>query len=74
MVAETALNALDLKIAKRLYRQNLADAGMVMTISRIETIEDKNELLGHVATIFSDFDLAQQYFLSSQNPKEALFL
>jgi hypothetical protein len=35
------------------------DAGMVLTVSRLERVEDRNELLGHIATVFYQFDLAQ---------------
>lgn len=59
LVAETALSVLDLKTARRIYQQILSDAGMVITLNRLGAIEDRNELLGHVAVIFGDFDLAQ---------------
>jgi hypothetical protein len=63
MAAECALNALDIRVAKRIYQEVLADAGMVMSLERLEAIDDRNELLGHVAAIFSDFDLAQVQFI-----------
>ncbi|KAL5037819.1 hypothetical protein RTP6_005194 [Batrachochytrium dendrobatidis] len=74
MLAEAALHSIDVPTAKRVYRQMLGDAGMMMNLLRIEAVEELTELQGHIAVIFGDFNLAQQYFLISSNPKEALYL
>ncbi|KAI8918944.1 hypothetical protein BC831DRAFT_481578 [Entophlyctis helioformis] len=74
MLAEAALHSLDVSTAKRIYRQMLGDAGMVLNLERIEAVEERIELQGHVAVIFGDFNMAQQCFLTSSNPKEALYL
>nr|KAJ3420801.1 WD repeat-containing protein 19 [Polyrhizophydium stewartii] len=74
MLAEAALHSMDILVAKRVYRQILNDAGMVMNLTRIESVEERVEMQGHIAVIFGDFNMAQQYFLTSSNPKEALFL
>ena len=58
-LAETALGFLDLHFAARIYQQILSDAGVAITIDRIQNLEDRNELLGHIAVVFKDFDLAQ---------------
>jgi hypothetical protein len=58
-IAETALGLLDLNSAARIYQQILSDANIAITIDRIKKIQDRKELLGHVAVIFKDFDLAQ---------------
>ena len=58
-VAETALKQGDLRSAKRIYQQVLRDAGMVVSLKRLEKIEDKAELMGHISVIFKQFDLAQ---------------
>ena len=59
MLAEAALHSLDINTAKRIYRQILGDAGMVMNLERIQGVEEKCELLGHIAVIFEDFQSAQ---------------
>ena len=74
ILAEAALHSLDIPVARRIYRDILADPAMVLNLLRIEQVEDLNELQGHVAVIFGDFSLAQQCFLNSNNPKEALYL
>ncbi|KAJ1556127.1 WD repeat-containing protein 19, partial [Cladochytrium tenue] len=40
MVAETSLHALDIKTAKRIYRQVLHDTGAVMTLTALEGSDD----------------------------------
>ena len=71
-LSETAMNFLDLSFAKKIYRNVLKDAAMVSTIERIESLDDKNLLGGHVALIFGEFNLAQEYFLESGTPTAAL--
>jgi WD repeat-containing protein 19 len=61
-IAETALELLDLSSAARIYQQILSDANVAITIDRIRKIEDRNEVLGHIAVIFKDFDLAQVFY------------
>jgi hypothetical protein len=58
-VAETALRQGDLSSAKKIYQQFLKDAGMVTTLKRLAQVEEKTQLLGHLAVIFKQFDLAQ---------------
>lgn len=72
MLAETALQQLDVKFAKRIYR-NLGDVAMVMNLDRLDSIEDRIELVGHIAVFFNEFTLAHQHFMNS-NPTEALHL
>ncbi|KND01208.1 uncharacterized protein SPPG_04298 [Spizellomyces punctatus DAOM BR117] len=74
MLAEAALRVLDLKTAKRIYRQALADAGMVFSLQRLDNVEEKNLLAGHVSAIFGDVSAAQEYFVQSTYPKAALEL
>eukprot|EP00842_Homolaphlyctis_polyrhiza_P006436 jgi/Hompol1/6794/HPOL_005093-RA len=59
MLAEAALHSMDIAFAKRVYRQVLEDPSMVMNLTRIESVEERAELQGHVAVIFGDFNLAQ---------------
>jgi WD repeat-containing protein 19 len=72
MLAESALHALDIEFAKRVYRQ-IGNVAMVMTLDSITDIEDRLELTGHVAVIFGDFAFAHQCFLTA-NPRHALNL
>lgn len=66
-----ALECLDISWAKKAYRQAPA-AGMVMYLDRIQTVEDKLLLSGHVSALFGDFAKARGYFLQSCSPKTAL--
>ncbi|KAJ3181263.1 WD repeat-containing protein 19 [Geranomyces variabilis] len=74
MLAESALRMLDLPTAKRIYRQVLQDAGMVWSLDRLDTVEEKNLLAGHISALFGDVSVAQDYFLKSTYPKAALDL
>ena len=49
-----ALECLDITWAKKAYRQAPA-TGMVMYLDRIQTVEDKLLLSGHVSALFGDF-------------------
>ena len=66
-----ALQHLDVPLAVRVYRQ-LMDAGMVMTLQKLQSIEDSNLLAGHVALVFDDYPTAQELFLQSSRPVAAL--
>ncbi|KAI9093093.1 hypothetical protein DFS34DRAFT_717341 [Phlyctochytrium arcticum] len=74
MLAETALRALDVVTAKRIYRQVLSDAGMVVTLERLDNVEERMLLAGHVSGIFGDVSAAQEFYLKSTYPKAALDL
>ncbi|KAJ3394005.1 WD repeat-containing protein 19 [Entophlyctis sp. JEL0112] len=76
MLAEAALHVMDLTTAKRIYCQILQDSGMVITLSDLleSTCEEKNILAGHVCVIFGEFDRAQELFLASSDPLQALVM
>ncbi|KAJ3028907.1 UNVERIFIED_CONTAM: WD repeat-containing protein 19 [Siphonaria sp. JEL0065] len=76
MLAEAALHVMDLTTAKRVYCQILHDPGMVITLSDIldSSCEERNVLAGHVSVIFGDFDRAQELFLASSEPIQALIM
>lgn len=57
-----ALECLDISWAKKAYRQAPA-AGMVMYLDRIQTVEDKLLLSGHVSALFGDFAKARGRFM-----------
>ena len=66
-----AMELLQIELATRVYRQ-LGDAGMVMALQQLMNIEDRNLLSGHLCLLFGDYVRAQELFLSSSNPTEAL--
>jgi WD repeat-containing protein 19 len=68
MLADNALFVLDIATAKRIYRQILGNAGMVMTLEELEWIDDRNLIAGHVSALIGNVSLAQDFFLKSSNP------
>jgi WD repeat-containing protein 19 len=65
------LECLDIGWAKKAYRQAPAP-GMVLYLDRIQSIEDKQLLSGHVACLLGRFHKARDYFLHSCCPEAAL--
>ncbi|CAE8647621.1 unnamed protein product [Polarella glacialis] len=65
------LECLDVGWAKKAYRQAPAP-GMVLFLDRIQTVEDKQLLSGHVAGLLGHFPKAREYFLQSCCPEAAL--
>ncbi len=57
--------------AIRIYRQ-LGDISLVWALEDVATIEDRNLLSGHLATFMENFDSAEQFYLDSSRPIEAL--
>ena len=70
-LGEAALKVLDIQLATRVYRE-LGDAGMVMSLIKLEGLEDAHLLSGHLALIFDDHSAAQDHFLQSTRPLAAL--
>lgn len=58
-------------LAIEVYRQ-IQDVGMVWTLESLQGIEDRNLLCGHIAMALGEFDLAQELYLASSSPLEAL--
>eukprot|EP00929_Paragymnodinium_shiwhaense_P016254 TRINITY_DN12450_c0_g1_i1.p1 TRINITY_DN12450_c0_g1~~TRINITY_DN12450_c0_g1_i1.p1 ORF type:complete len:1383 (+),score=443.06 TRINITY_DN12450_c0_g1_i1:121-4269(+) len=65
------LECLDISWAKKAYRQAPAP-GMVLYLEKIQSIEDKQLLSGHVAGLLGRFAKAREYFLQSCCPEAAL--
>jgi WD repeat-containing protein 19 len=65
------LECLDIGWAKKAYRQAPAP-GMVLFLERIQAVEDKQLLSGHVAGLLGHFHKARDYFLQSCCPEAAL--
>ena len=55
----------------RIYRQ-IGDVGMAWSLEDISAIEDRNLLAGHLAMFMERFDMAEQLYLDSSSPIEAL--
>ncbi|KAL1529596.1 hypothetical protein AB1Y20_000539 [Prymnesium parvum] len=70
-LGQATMKLLDVALAIRVYRQ-LADAGMVLALQKLETVEDRHLLAGHLAVIFADYSSAQEHFLQSNRPISAL--
>eukprot|EP01137_Pigoraptor_chileana_P005155 Opistho-2@47869 len=70
-LGKAALEQLDIPFAIRVYRQ-LKDVGMVLALQRLDGLEDRSLLCGHVALMSSHFDTAQALFLQSSYPAAAL--
>lgn len=66
-----AMELLNIELAIRVYRQ-LGDAGMVMALENCVDVEDRYLLAGHVSLLFCDYARAQELFLASSRPIEAL--
>lgn len=67
----TVLESLDIRSSIAFYRA-VGSAHMVDALQKIEGIEDRYLLGGHVALLLKDVQLAQDLFLKSTCPQEAL--
>lgn len=70
-LAQSAMKKLEIEFASRVYR-HLGDVGMVWSLNEIKDIEDKKLLSGHMALLLGDYNLAQNLYLQSGSPVEAL--
>jgi len=70
-LSSRSMEEMNIEMAIRVWRQ-LGDAGMVMALDRIKFVEDKHLLAGHIAALFGDYIQAQELFLLSPSPYEAL--
>ncbi|KAM6940536.1 WD repeat-containing protein 19 [Xenentodon cancila] len=62
---------MEVELAIQVYRMS-RNMGMVMSLQKIQGIEDKNLLAGHLAMFLDDYNLAQDLYLSSSCPIAAL--
>jgi WD repeat-containing protein 19 len=65
------LECLDMAWAKKAYRQ-APSPGMVLYLERIQTVEDKQLLSGHVDSLLGRYEKAREHFLQSICPEAAL--
>ncbi|XP_046339799.1 WD repeat-containing protein 19-like isoform X2 [Haliotis rufescens] len=70
-LGRAALHSLDLDFAIRVYR-NIGDVGMVTSLQKVKSIEDKNLLSGYIAMFLGEFNPSQDLFLASSYPLAAL--
>ena len=73
-LAHRAMTHMEIEIAIRVYRF-VGDASMVMSLERLEHIEDKNMLAGNILVLFERddcYDTAQELFVRAGRPGEAL--
>ena len=68
-----ALAKHDLETASRVYR-HVGDVGMVWTLDEFRSVEDKRLIGGHVFMMMGDYDAAQNMYLQSGTPVEALHM
>ncbi|CAB3401707.1 unnamed protein product [Caenorhabditis bovis] len=71
MFAHAALLDSDVTTAIRIFR-HIGDVAMVYALEQIEHIEEKNLLSAQVAVILGRYDEAENLFLLSSQPNEAL--
>ena len=71
VLGKLALQNLDLEVAERAFQLS-KNVGMVYSIRGIKEESEKQILLGYVAMILHEHDLAQDFFLKSSSPKLAL--
>jgi WD repeat-containing protein 19 len=72
-LSSKAMEVLNIELATRVYRQ-LRDAGMVMALQHLAHVEDRQLLSGHLCLLFGDYQHAQELFLASSQPTEALVM
>lgn len=70
-LSNRAMELLNIDVALRVYRQ-LGDAGMVMALQQSLQMEDRHALAGNVALLFGDYSRAQELYLASGQPINAL--
>jgi WD repeat-containing protein 19 len=70
-LGDLSLRLLDVDTALRVYRK-LGDVSMVLELQRLLKVEDRKLLAGNVALMLGDHALAQDLFLASSSPVEAL--
>ncbi|KAK6745813.1 hypothetical protein RB195_012122 [Necator americanus] len=69
--AQAALLNADAELALRIFR-HIGDVSMGLALEAIVGIEEKTLLAAHVAMLLGRYDQAEQLFLKSSEPKEAL--
>ncbi|XP_076760750.1 intraflagellar transport protein Oseg6 [Xylocopa sonorina] len=72
-LGESSIANLNIDFAIRIYRY-LEDASMVWALQKIENIDELPLLCGHACILLGNYNQAEQFFLQSSEPVEALYL
>lgn len=72
-LATSALTYFNIDKAIEIYGY-LDDIGMVLTLKNLKFVEDKQLLAGKICAILENFDKAQDLYLESTDPVQALYL
>ncbi|XP_053973375.1 WD repeat-containing protein 19 [Hylaeus volcanicus] len=72
-LGESAIVNLNINFAIRVYRY-IEDASMVWALQNIENIDELSLLCGHACILLGDYNQAEQFFLQSSEPVQALYL
>ncbi|KAF6777046.1 Wd repeat-containing protein 19 [Paragonimus kellicotti] len=70
-LGHACLRVMQFELAIRAFRKS-HNTGLVLSLQRIQGIEDELLLAGYVAMILKEFDQAQELFLASSRPLAAL--
>eukprot|EP00051_Salpingoeca_urceolata_P033288 m.20040 g.20040 ORF g.20040 m.20040 type:complete len:1352 (-) comp6065_c0_seq2:172-4227(-) len=70
-LAQATIESLDIPSAITVHR-GMGDAATVNALRQIQSVEDKSLLAGHMSVLLGNFQEAQDAFLSSSSPIEAL--
>ncbi|XP_023331956.1 WD repeat-containing protein 19 [Eurytemora carolleeae] len=73
VLARVALEKLEVDFATRVYR-HIKNISMVWSLEELKGLEDKNLLSGHISLMLGDYAQAQNLFLQSSSPVEALHM
>ncbi|XP_003402665.1 WD repeat-containing protein 19 [Bombus terrestris] len=72
-LGEIAIANLNIDFAIRIYRY-LEDAAMVWALQTMETLDELPLLCGHACILLGNYNEAEQFFLQSSQPVQALYL
>ncbi|XP_030643578.1 WD repeat-containing protein 19 [Chanos chanos] len=70
-LGQACMHHMEVDQAIRVYRM-VGNPGMVMSLEDVKGIEDQNLLAGHLAMYSNDYNRAQDLYLASSRPIEAL--
>ena len=72
-LGKEALRNCNIEVAEEAFRR-AKNISLVLTVQSFKHEYEKNILLGHIATILGDENLAQELFIKSSKPELALAL
>ncbi|XP_043289722.1 WD repeat-containing protein 19 isoform X2 [Venturia canescens] len=72
-LGKSAMACLNVEFAIRVFRR-IEDASMVWALEKLQNIEELALLSGHICTLLEEYNKAENFFLQSSQPVEALYL